>query len=85
MVSYDHDGNFMVSYENYTQFKAKDTMPNALNFESTCISVTFGNQEKVLPISYSLNHGFQNVCTSQPFFIPKFFEQESRPTPLLLS
>src|SRR5437016_1669510 len=27
-VSYDIDGNFTASYENYAQFKAKDTMPN---------------------------------------------------------
>ncbi|PKK63365.1 hypothetical protein RhiirC2_854392 [Rhizophagus irregularis] len=45
-VLYDHDGNFMASYENYAQFKAKDTMPSAPNFESTCISVTSGNQKK---------------------------------------
>src|SRR4051812_42845400 len=37
-VSYDHSGNFMASYENYVQFKAKDTMPSALNFKPACIS-----------------------------------------------
>ncbi|CAB4473253.1 unnamed protein product [Rhizophagus irregularis] len=79
-VLYDHDGNFMASYENYAQFKAKDTMPSAPNFESTCISVTSGNQKKVSPIYCSLNHRFQDVYTSQLFFTPKFFEQRSRPT-----
>ena len=41
MVSYDHDANFIASYENYAQSKAtvvKNTMPSVSNFEPTCIS-----------------------------------------------
>jgi len=36
-VSYDHNGNFTSSYENYAQSKAKDTMPSAPNFEPAYI------------------------------------------------
>src|SRR6266496_4994591 len=42
-VSYDHDANFIASYENYAQSKAtvaKNTMPSAPNFEPACISPT---------------------------------------------
>ncbi|PKY37928.1 hypothetical protein RhiirA4_450850 [Rhizophagus irregularis] len=47
LVSYNHNGNFMASYENYhVQSKVKDTMPSAPNFESACISITSGNQKK---------------------------------------
>src|SRR5256884_5530121 len=52
-VSYDHDANFIVSYENYTQSKAtvtKNTMPSAPNFEPACISPA--RQEMVSPISH---------------------------------
>ncbi|CAB4459615.1 unnamed protein product [Rhizophagus irregularis] len=49
-VSYDIDGNFTASYENYAQSKAKDTMPNAPNFEPAYISPT--RQETILPTSY---------------------------------
>src|ERR1043165_8633980 len=49
-VSYDIDGNFTASYENYAQSKAKDTMPNAPNFEPAYISST--RQETILPTSY---------------------------------
>src|SRR2546423_4680206 len=40
-VSYDHDANFIASYENYAQSKAtvaKNTMPSVSNFEPACIS-----------------------------------------------
>src|SRR5256885_16170843 len=39
-VSYDHDANFIASYENYAQSKAtvaKNTMPSAPSFELACI------------------------------------------------
>ncbi|UZO21442.1 uncharacterized protein OCT59_013835 [Rhizophagus irregularis] len=49
-VSYDIDGNFTASYENYAQSKAKDTMPNAPNFEPAYILPT--RQEMILPTSY---------------------------------
>ncbi len=42
-VSYDHDANFIASYENYAQSKAtvaKNTMPSASNFEPACILPT---------------------------------------------
>jgi hypothetical protein len=54
-VSYNHDGNFTASYENYAQSKAniaKNTTPSTSSFESACISITFGNQEMVLPVFY---------------------------------
>lgn len=57
-VSYDIDGNFTASYENYAQSKVKDTMPSTPNFESACISITSSNQKKVLPIYRFLNHRF---------------------------
>ena len=40
-VSYDHDANFMASYEAYAQSKAtveKNTMPSAPKFEPAYIS-----------------------------------------------
>src|SRR5256884_651370 len=52
-VSYDHDANFIASYENYAQSKvtvAKNTMPSAPNFEPACISPA--RQEMVSPISH---------------------------------
>ncbi|GES80343.1 hypothetical protein GLOIN_2v1479550 [Rhizophagus clarus] len=58
-VSYDHDANFMASYENYAQSKAtveKNTMPSAPKFEPAYISVTSGNQEMVSPNSYQLSN-----------------------------
>src|ERR1044072_2722337 len=39
-VSYDIDGNFTASYQNYAQSKAKDPMPNAPNFKPAYISPT---------------------------------------------
>ncbi|RGB31391.1 hypothetical protein C1646_764130 [Rhizophagus diaphanus] len=49
-ISYDIDGNFTASYKNYAQSKAKDTMPNALNFKPTYILPI--RQETILPTSY---------------------------------
>ena len=51
LVSYDHDGNFTASYENYAQSKAKDTMP-ACNSNA--------GQKMVSPISHHvLNQRFE--------------------------
>jgi len=52
LVSYDHNANFIASYENYAQSKAtvaKNTIPSAPNFEPACILPV--KQEMVLPIS----------------------------------
>ena len=52
-VSYDIDGNFTASYENYAQYKAtmtKNTMSSASNFESANISPV--RQEMVSLISH---------------------------------
>src|SRR6266496_2051376 len=52
-VSYDHDANFIASYENYAQSKAtvaKNTISSAPNFEPTCILPA--RQEMGSPISH---------------------------------
>jgi hypothetical protein len=55
-VSYDSD-TCPFSYETYKQVKMtiiKNTMPSTLNFEPAYITVTFDNQEMVLPISHHM-------------------------------
>src|SRR6266496_546617 len=52
-VLYDHDANFIASYENYAQSKAtvaKNTMSNTSNFEPACISLTRQRSASALEI-----------------------------------
>ena len=78
-VSYDIDGNFMASYKNYAQSKAKDTMPNAPNFEPTYILPT--RQETILPTSYqssspSLRRSEQGII-SEIFISSRYAKQNN--------
>src|SRR5436190_7512141 len=72
-VSYDIDGNFTVSYENYAQSKAKDTMPNAPNFEPAYISPT--SQETILPTSYQSSA--PNETISEIFISSRYAKQNN--------
>ncbi|POG58326.1 hypothetical protein GLOIN_2v1821909 [Rhizophagus irregularis DAOM 181602=DAOM 197198] len=78
-VSYDIDGNFTASYENYAQSKAKDTMPNASNFEPAYISPT--RQETILPTSYQSSSPSQRRSeqgiTSEIFISSRYAKQNN--------
>src|SRR6266496_3022105 len=78
-VSYDIDGNFTASYENYAQSKAKDTMPNAPNFEPAYISPT--RQETILPTSYQSSSPSQRRSeqgiTSEIFISSRYAKQNN--------
>ncbi|CAB4418062.1 unnamed protein product [Rhizophagus irregularis] len=78
-VSYDIDGNFTASYENYAQSKAKNTMPNASNFEPAYISPT--RQETILPTSYQSSSPSQRRSeqgiTSEIFISSRYAKQNN--------
>jgi len=78
-VSYDIDGNFTASYENYAQSKAKDTMPNAPNFEPAYISPT--RQETILPTSYQSSspskRRLEQGITSEIFISSRYAKQNN--------
>src|SRR5437870_8404811 len=70
-VSYDHDANFIASYENYAQSKAtvaKNTMPSAPSFEPACISPA--RQEVISPTSYQSSNCKSN--TSEIFISSRY-------------
>jgi len=75
-VSYDHDANFIASYENYAQSKAtvaKNTMPSASNFEPACISPA--RQEMVSPTSYQSSNCKSN--TIEIFISSRYAKQNN--------
>ncbi|CAB4424642.1 unnamed protein product [Rhizophagus irregularis] len=78
-ISYDIDGNFTASYENYAQSKVKDTMPNAPNFEPAYISPT--RQETILPTSYQSSSPSQRRSeqgiTSEIFISSRYAKQNN--------
>ena len=75
-VSYDHDANFIASYENYAQSKAtvaKNTMPSAPNFEPAYILPA--RQEMVSPTSYQSSNCKSN--TSEIFISSLYAKQNN--------
>ena len=75
-VSYDHDANFIASYENYAQSKAtvaKNTMPSASDLNSFCVSPA--RQEMVSLTSYQSSNCKSN--TSEIFISSQYAKQNN--------
>ena len=75
-VSYDHDANFIASYENYAQSKAtvaKNTMPSAPDLNPFRISPA--RQEMVSPTSYQSSNCKSN--TSEIFISSRYAKQNN--------
>ena len=75
-VSYDHDANFIASYENYAQSKAtvaKNTMPSAPDLNPFRVSPA--RQEMVSPTSYQSSNCKSN--TSEIFISSRYAKQNN--------
>ena len=75
-ISYDHDANFIASYENYAQSKAtvaKNTMPSAPDLNPFRVSPA--RQEMVSPTSYQSSNCKSN--TSEIFISSRYAKQNN--------